>query len=307
MADCIGIDVSKHALEWSVGSAGRIQHTRNEPRPIAQLVRRLGSLDLERIVVESTGGYERPLVLKLAEARLPVVVVNPRRVRGFGEGMGFLAKTDAIDARLLALFGEKAEPPIRPILQGTERLLADLVARRRQLISMTVAEKNRRGIAPPAVRRTIDALLRTLHKHVREIDQRIDRTLLGNGDRAELVVLLQTVPGVGPGVARTLLIDLPELGHLGRREITSLVGVAPFAKDSGTIRGSRRIRGGRASVRTALYLAAMTASRFNPVLRDFYQRLRQAGKPPKLAFIAVARKLLTILNAIARERTAWRT
>ncbi len=305
MADCIGIDVSKHALEWSVGAAGRIQHTRNEPRPIAQLVRRIVTLDPERIIVESTGGYERKLVLKLAEAGLPVVVVNPRRVRNFGEGMGMLAKTDALDARLLALYGEKVEPPIRPILQGTERLLADLVARRRQLIAMIVAEKNRRDTAAEPVRRNINALLRTLKQYIREIDLKIDKTLFEDAERAELSELLQTVPGVGPGVSRTLLIDLPELGHLGRREISSLVGVAPFAKDSGTIRGSRRIRGGRASVRTALYLAAMTAARFNPVLRDLYDRLRQAGKPPKLAFIAVARKLLTILNAIAREKTAW--
>jgi transposase len=305
LANCIGIDVSKHALEWSVGSEGRIQHTRNEPRPIAQLVRRLVTLEPKRIIVESTGGYERRLVLKLAEAGLPVVVVNPRRVRGLGEGMGILAKTDAIDARLLALFGEKVEPPIRPILQGTERLLADLVARRRQLIAMVVAEKNRRDTATEPVRRTIDVLLRTLDQHIREIDRKIEKALLEDSERAELSDLLQTVPGVGPGVARTLLIDLPELGHLGRREIAALVGVAPFARDSGTIRGSRRIRGGRASVRTALYLAAMTASRFNPVLRDLYDRLRQAGKPPKLAFVAVARKLLTILNAIAREKTAW--
>ena len=223
MTVCIGIDVSKHALEWSVGAEGRIQHTHNEPRPIAQLVRRL----------------------------------------------------------------------------------ADLVARRRQLIAMVVAEKNRRDTAAEPVRRTIDALLRTLDQHIRDLDRRIEKALLEDSERAELSELLQTVPGVGPGVARTLLIDLPELGHLARREIASLVGVAPFAKDSGTLRGSRRIRGGRASVRTALYLAAMTASRFNPVLRDLYQRLRQAGKPPKLAFVAVARKLLTILNAIAREKTAW--
>jgi len=159
--------------------------------------------------------------------------------------MGILAKTDAIDARLLALFGEKVEPEIRPILQGTERLLADLVARRRQLIAMLVAEKNRRDTAAEPVRRTIDALLRTLDQHIRQLDGKIEKALVVDSERAELSELLQTVPGVGPGVTRTLLIDLPELGHLGRREISSLVGVAPFAKDSGTIRGSRRIRGGR--------------------------------------------------------------
>jgi len=305
MGVCVGIDVAKHSLEWSVGSEGQIEHTRNEPRPIAGLVRRLAALDPERIVVESTGGYERRLVAKLAEAGLPVVVVNPCRVRRFGQGMGVLAKTDALDARLLAQFGEKVEPPIRPILQGRDRLLADLVARRRQRVALIVAEKNRRETACEAVLRSIRTVLGMLASELAALDQRIEKELLADAERAELHELLQTVPGVGPGVARTLLVDLPELGRLGRREIASLVGVAPFARDSGTFRGVRRVRGGRASVRTALYLAAMTASRFNPVLRDLYERLRRTGKPPKLAFIAVARKLLTILNAIARERTAW--
>jgi transposase len=305
MALSVGIDVAKHTLEWCAGAEGKIQHARNEPRPIAQLVRELAALDPARIVVESTGGYERTLVTKLAEAGLPVVVVNPRRVRSFGQAMSILAKTDAVDARLLALFGEKVEPEVRPILQGRARLLADLVARRRQLVSMVVAEKNRRETAAAAVRRSIGALLRVLAQQVRELERRIDEALGEDVEAAELAALLQTVPSVGPGVTRTLLVDLPELGHLGRREIASLVGVAPFARDSGRIRGIRRIRGGRASVRTALYLAAMNAARFNPVLRALYQRLRQAGKPPKLAFVALARKLLTILNAIARERTAW--
>jgi transposase len=300
-----GIDVAKHSLEWATGPEGKIEHARNEPRPIARLVHQLVSLGPERIVVESTGGYERRLVAKLADAGLPVVVVNPRRVRSFGEGMGMLAKTDAIDARLLALFGEKVRPPIRPILGGRDRLLADLVARRRQVVALIVAEKSRRDTASDPVRRLMAPLLRQLERHLSMLDDRIEKELLADAERAELYELLQTVPGVGPGVARTLLVDLPELGHLGRREIASLVGVAPYARDSGKVRGLRRIRGGRASVRTVLYLAAMSASRFNPVLREVYQRLRQAGKPPKLAFVAVARKLLTILNAIAREKTAW--
>jgi len=265
------------------------------------------SLGPDRIVIESTGGYERRLVAKLAEAGLPVVVVNPRRVRSFGEAMGMLAKNDAIDARLLALFGEKVCPPIRPILQGRDRLLADLVARRRQVVSLIVAEKSRRDTASDAVRRMMAPLLRQLERHLEKLDATIETELLADPERAELYELLQTVPGVGPGVARTLLVDLPELGHLGRREIASLVGVAPYARDSGKVRGVRRIRGGRASVRTVLYLAAMSASRFNPVLREVYQRLRLAGKPPKLAFVAVERKLLITLNAIARERTAWQS
>jgi transposase len=305
MKASIGIDVSKDSLEWALGSEGKIQHARNQVRPIAELVRRLVAIDPARIVVESTGGYERQLVDKLAAVGLPVVVVNPRRVRSFGEGMGLLAKTDALDARLLALFGEKVQPPLRPIVQGNDRLLADLVARRHQLVALIVAEKNRHGIASQPIRRLIAALLRTLEKHLQALDERIDAALLADPDRAALHELLQTVPGVGPGVARAVLVDLPELGQLGRREIAALVGIAPFARDSGMFRGSRRIRGGRAPVRTALYLAAMTGARFNPVLRELYQRLRRAGKPPKLAFIALARKLLTILNAIARERTAW--
>lgn len=305
MGSSVGIDVAKHALEWCIGRDGKIEHVRNEPRPIAGLVRRLIALAPERVVVESTGGYERVLVAKLDEAGLPVVVVNPRRVRSFGQAMGILAKTDAIDARLLALFGEKTEPPLRPILQGRARLLADLVARRRQLVALVVAEKNRRETAAPPVRRSIQTMLDALTKELRRLERRIDQALAEDTETAELSALLQSVPSVGPTVARTLLVDLPELGHLGRREIASLVGVAPFARDSGKLRGLRRIRGGRASVRTVLYLAAMTGARFNPILRDLYQRLRAAGKPPKLAFVAVARKLLTILNAIARDRRAW--
>ena len=305
MRPSIGIDVSKATLDWAEGSEGAIHQTRNDPRALRQLARQLVRLDPERIAVESTGGYERALVGQLAALGLPVVVVNPRRVRSFGEGMGFLAKTDAIDARLLALFGEKATPAIRPILQGRERLLADLVARRRQLVGLLVAEKNRKETAPAAVRSTIDPILRAVAQQIQRLEQRIDETLREDLEQAELLDLLQTVPGIGPAVARTLLVDLPELGTLGRRELASLVGVAPYARDSGAFSGHRRIRGGRASVRTALYLAAMTAARFNPTMKGVYQRLRGAGKPPKLAFVAVARKLLVALNAIARDRIAW--
>ena len=245
------------------------------------------------------------MVLRLAEAGLPVVVVNPRRVRSFADGLGLMAKTDMLDARLLSLFGEKAQPAIRPILQGTDRLLADLVARRRQLVAMTVAEKNRCETATAEVKRTIKPVLATFARLIRQLEEKIDALLKQDAERADLLELLQTVPGIGPGVARTLAIDLPELGHLGRREIASLVGIAPFARDSGTYRGVRRIRGGRASVRTMLYLAAMTASRFNPTMAAVYDRLLSAGKPRKLALVAIARKLLVALNAIARDRVAW--
>lgn len=301
----IGIDVSKHHLDWATAQDARVRHVRNDRRAIGQLVRRLSELAPKRVIVESTGGYERLLVERLAEAGLPVVVVNPWRVRRFGEGLGILAKTDPIDARLLALYGEHAEPAIRPIPQGSERKTADLVARRRQLMAMIVAEKTRLDTAPRHLCHDIAGVVKHLEGRVARLDRRIDAALADDPERAELMELLQSVPGVGPGVARTLLVDLPELGHLSRREIASLVGVAPFARDSGAKRGHRKVRGGRASVRTMLYLAAMSASRFNPVLRELYDRLREAGKPPKLAFVAVARKLLTMLNAIAREKTEW--
>ena len=301
----IGIDVSKHHLDWASSQDETVRHLRNDRRSVGQLVRRFAGLAPERIIVESTGGYERLVVDRLAEAGLPVVVVNPYRVRRLGEGLGILAKTDPIDARLLALYGEHVQPMIRPIPQGETRKLADLVARRRQLIAMIVAEKSRLDTAPRHVRSDVAGVVKHLEGRIARLDRRIDAALVADPERAELFELLQSVPGVGPGVARTLVVDLPELGHLDRREIASLVGVAPFARDSGLKRGQRKVRGGRASVRTALYLAAMSASRFNPVLRELYQRLRKAGKAPKLAFIAVARKMLTMLNAIARERTFW--
>ncbi len=301
----IGIDVSKHHLDWASSQDESVRHLRNDRRCVGQLIRRLAGLAPERIIVESTGGYERLVVGRLAEAGLPVVVVNPYRVRRLGDGLGILAKTDPIDARLLALYGEHVQPAIRPIPQGETRKLADLVARRRQLIAMIVAEKSRLDTAPRHVRSDIAGVVKHLEGRIARLDRRIDAALMADPERAELFELLQSVPGVGPGVARTLVVDLPELGHLDRRAIASLVGVAPFAKDSGRKRGQRKVRGGRASVRTALYLAAMSASRFNPVLRELYKRLRKAGKAPKLAYIAVARKMLTILNAIARERTFW--
>jgi transposase len=307
MAANVGVDVSKHHLDWATAHHEKIHHTRNDGRSIAALVRRLVALAPERVIVESTGGYERRLVARLAEAGLPVVVINPWRARRFGEGLGILAKTDPIDARVLALFGERAQPTVRPIVQGRDRLAADLVARRRQLVAMLVAEKSRLDTAPTALRKEMASLVRLLAQRVARLERRIDALLADDPERRELSDLLQSVPGVGPGVARTLLIDLPELGHLDRREIVSLAGLAPFARDSGAKQGQRRIHGGRASVRTALYLAAMSASRFNPALKVLYQRLRAAGKPPKLAFVALARKLLTILNAIARERNAWQS
>jgi transposase len=305
MGDCIGVDVSKHHLDWAVGGEGPVDRVANTPSGVRRIVGAIRKLDAELIVVESTGGYERSLTVALSEADLPVVLVNPWRVRRFGEGLGVLAKTDPLDARVLALYGEHAQPERRPIPGPRQRQMADLVRRRRQLIAMVVAEKNRLDTASAVVRRDIQALVKVLERRVAKIDERIDAAIAADPEKAENWERLQTTPSVGPGVARALIVELPELGALSRKQITSLVGLAPFAKDSGRKIGQRHIRAGRSGPRTALYLAAMNGARFNPVLKPMYERLIAAGKPPKVAFIALARKLLTILNAMVRDGTTW--
>lgn len=305
MGDCVGVDVSKHHLDWALGGNGRVDRLTNTPAGVRCLVAAVRRLRVDRIVVESTGGYERALTEALAAAALPVVLVNPWRVRRFGEGLGMLAKTDPLDARVLAMFGERARPAQRPLPDPRQREMADLVRRRRQLIAMIVAEKSRLDTASPIVRRDINSLIQLLERRVVTLDERIDRAIADDPEKSEQWMRLQTAPCVGPGVARALIVDLPELGSLGRRQITSLVGLAPFAKDSGKKSGYRRIRAGRAAPRSALYLAAMNGARFNAVLKEMYQRLIAAGKPPKLALIALARKLLTILNAMVRDGTNW--
>jgi len=299
----VGVDVSKDHLDWTKSAQSPVERIPNDTAGVRRLVKRLSGLEVERVVVEATGGYGRILVQALADAMLPVVVVNPWRVRRFGEGLGKLAKTDRIDAQLLALFGERANPPIRALSRGPETAL---IARRRQLIEMLVAERNRLGLATKAVRREIASLIRILERRIVRLDHQIDGLLQADPERRETNAILQSAPSVGPGVARTLLVDLPELGRLSPKQIASLVGLAPFARDSGRKKGQRSVRAGRAAPRTALYLAAMNGARFNPVLRSFYERLRAAGKPPKLAFIALAQKLLTILNAMVRDRAPWR-
>jgi transposase len=305
MGGCVGVDVSKHSLDWVSGGEGDVARVPNTPVGVRRLVAQLRKLELGLVVVESTGGYERTLTQALSKAGLPVVLVNPWRVRRFGEGLGVLAKTDPLDARILALYGERARPRRRPLPGPRQRQMADLIRRRRQLIAMIVAEKSRLDTASAGIRRDIQALGKLLERRVAKIDARIDAAIATDPEKAENWERLQSVPSVGPGVARALIIDLPELGALGRRQISSLVGVAPFAKDSGRKTGQRRIRAGRSGPRTALYLAAMNGARFNPVLKAFYTRLIEAGKPPKVAFIALARKLLTILNAMVRDGTDW--
>jgi len=306
MGVSVGIDVSKRHLDWALGSEARPARLLNTGVGIQKLLERLHEQDVDYIIVESTGGYERALVDALAAAALPVILVNPWRVRRFGEGLGINAKTDAVDAQLLALFGERVKPTQRPVPGPGEREMADLVQRRRQLIAMIVAEKNRLEHARAAVRRDILALVKVLERRVAKLDRWIDTAIAKDEAKVERRLQLEGVPCIGPGIARTLIVDLPELGTLSRRQIASLVGIAPFANDSGKKTGYRRIRAGRSGPRTALYLAAMNASRFNPVLKPMFDRLIAAGKPPKVAFIAIARKLLTILNAMVRDHTLWR-
>ena len=305
MGVCIGVDVAKAHLDWTRGAKGRVERVPNNPAGVRRLLKELRRLSFDRVVLEATGQYERLLYETLGDEGVAVVRVNPVRVRRFGQGLGELAKNDAIDARMLALFGEKAEPKQRPLKTPRERLLGDLAARRRQLILMIRSEKNRLHQAPVCVRSDIRSLVRILERRVEKIDAHIDRVIAEDAKQRRDFERLQTVPGVGPKIARALLIDLPELGTLDRKRISSLVGLALYARDSGQRAGPRRIHGGRSAPRTALYVAAMVGARFNPQLKMMYERLREAGKPPKVAFVALARKLLTILNAIVRDQTEW--
>ncbi len=305
MSVSIGVDVSKDHLDWAAGSEGKIQRVPNSARGIGRLVAALGKLSVAQVVVESTGGYERGLLDALERHEIPTALVNPWRVRRFGEGLGVLAKTDPLDARVLAIFGERARPLRRAPQSPLQRSLADLVRRRRQLISIVVAEKSRLDTAHGEVRRDIKSLVRVLERRVEKLDARIDTAIAQDETKSRQRALLESTPCVGPGIARALIVDLPELGTLGRREIASLCGLAPFARDSGRKSGYRRIRAGRAAPRTALYMAALNGARFNPVLKHMYGRLIEAGKPPKVALVALARKLLTILNAMLRDGLGW--
>ena len=301
----IGIDVSKHQLDYASQDRAHRGQVANTTEGIAALVKALVAIAPERIVIESTGGYERAAARALAEAQLPVVVVNPRPVRHFAKALGILAKTDTLDAAVLARYGATLKPRPRAARSDEEQAMADLMARRRQLFSMIVMEKNRLAAPVRALARRIEAHLRWLEREVKATDALLDTWIAADPERSAQARILKSVPGVGAVVAKTRMTDLPELGRLGKRTLSALVGVAPFNRDSGSVRGKRHVRGGRASVRGILYMAALTASRFNPVLKAFYARLLAAGKPKKLALTAVAHKLLIILNAMVRSRTMW--
>jgi transposase len=306
----VGIDVAKAELVIAARPAGETWAVANDEAGVRELAARLRGGAPELVVLEATGGYELLAVAALAAAGLPVVVVNPRQVRDFAKATGQLAKTDRIDAGVLALFAERVRPDVRPLPTAEAQGLDALLTRRRQLLEMLQAERNRlgqvfgRGQRPVA--KSLTAHIAYLEREVRGADAELGAMIRESPVWRERDDLLRSVPGVGRVVALTLLAELPELGRLSRREIAKLVGVAPLSRDSGTARGRRFVQGGRASVRAVLYMAALVASRRNPVIAAFYQRLVAAGKPKQLALVACMRKLLTMLNAMVRSGSPWR-
>ena len=304
----IGIDVSKDRLDVHVRPTSQACTVARDGAGLAGLCDRLTVLAPALVALEATGGYETVVAAALAGAGLPVVVVDPGQVRSFARALGKRARTDPIDAAVIAHFAEATAPEVRPLPDEATRLLADLVARRRRIIEMATAERQRlKRMTITRVRRSIERLIRALEKELADLDHDIDDAVRGSPARREAEDLLSSVPGVGPVVSRSLLAELPELGHLDRKKIAALAGVAPFTRQSGTWKGRSFIGGGRSAVPTVLFMAAMVASRHNPLLKAFYQRLLQAGKPKMLALLAVARRLLVILNAILRDKRPWQT
>lgn len=301
----VGIDVSKAGLDVAVRPVGNREFVANDAAGIEILVQRLRELQPALIVLEATGGVERAVTRALASAEFAVVVINPRQVRDFAKATGQLAKTDTIDAAVLARFGEAVRPALRPLPDEVTWELRAVVTRRRQITEMIVAETNRLSGASKAVRKRINAHLRWLEAELKRADKDLDQSIRQSPIWRENEDLLRSVPGMGPVISRTLLAELPELGRLNRKQIAALVGVAPLNRDSGTLRGRRSIWGGRATVRAALYMGALVASRRNAVIQTFYRRLRNAGKAPKIALVACMRKLLTILNAMIKHKTHW--
>jgi transposase len=305
----VGIDVAKAELVIAARPSGERWTVANDERGVKALVDRLTEERPELIVLEATGGYELLCVAALAAAALPVVVVNPRQVRDFAKATGQLAKSDRLDADILALFAERVRPTVRPIADAEAQELDALLARRRQLLEMLQAERNRAGQVfgrgKRLVKKSLKAHITFLERELRMADTDLGTMVRESPAWRERDDLLQSVPGVGPVLSLTLLADLPELGRLSRREIAKLVGVAPLSRDSGTLRGRRFVQGGRATVRGVLYMAALVATRRNALIRAFYQRLVAAGKPKKLALVACMRKLLTMLNVIVRTNTPW--
>jgi len=302
----VGIDVAKDELAIHIHPTAEAFGVPYDEAGLARLLARLHELAPMLIVCEATGGYEIPLAAALASAGLPLAIVNPRQVRDLARALGQLAKTDTVDAKLIALFAEKVRPPAQPLADETARRLGELVTRRRQLLEILAGESNRRPLVRDrTVRRRLDAHIAWLRREIRDLETDLGSTIRGSAAWRETDDLLRSVPGVGPITSASLIAELPELGQLGRRQIAALAGLAPINRDSGQWRGRRCIGGGRRVVRSALYMATVVAVRYNPVLAAFYARLRAAGRPSKVALTASMRKLLTILNAMLRDRRSW--
>ena len=301
----VGIDVAKERVDVAIRPGGNTWSADYDERGVSELVSCLRTAEPTAVLLEATGGLEVPLVSALAAAALPVVVVNPRQVRDFAKATGKLAKTDALDAQVLAHFAEAVRPPVRPLRDEDAQELSSLTTRRSQLITMLVAEKNRLRRVSHSVHPSIRSHIRWLEQELSHLDKDLRKTLRSSPVWREKDDLLRSVPGVGEQVSLSLLAYLPELGTLNRKRIAALVGVAPFNRDSGFRRSKRSVWGGRTRLRAALYMSALVASRHNPVLRAFYQRLLAAGKPKKLALTACMRKLLTILNAMVKTGQHW--
>jgi len=303
----IGIDVSKDAIDVCVLPSGQTFHGSTGPKEVQALRGRLRRLHPVLITLEATGGYGTTLAAELQEAGLAVAVVNPRQVRSFARALGLLAKTDTLDARVLALFAQKIEPPARPVGDHESRHIKALVARRRQLVALRTAERNRLGRAEiDEVRASIQIVLDAIEQQLTDTDRRIQQAIMASPVWLEKATLLESVPGLGRVTASALLAELPELGQLTRREIAALVGVAPMNRDSGTMRGYRTISGGRTEVRKALYMATLVATRYNPVIHAFYHRLCASGKKKMVALVASMHKLLSILNAMIKHQQVWK-
>ena len=301
----VGIDVSKAQLDVAVRPTGKRWTLPYDQTGIEGLIPQIVDLEPALVLLEATGGLELPLVAALAAAALPVVVVNPRQVRDFAKATGTLAKTDTLDAGVLAHFADAVRPEVRPLKDAETQVLNSLTARRRQVMTMLVSEKNRLGSAIGAVSPRIEAHIAWLEQELSDLDKGLHQTLRRSPVWREKDDLLRTVPGVGEQLSLTLLANLPELGTLNRRQIAALVGVAPYNRDSGALRGKRAVWGGRSRVRAVLYMGALVASRHNPAIRDFYQRLLAAGKPKKVALVASMRKLLVILNGMLKHGSSW--
>lgn len=302
----VGIDISKDRLDVHIQPTEESFSVAHDEAGVAELVRRLQGLAPQLVVMEATGGYETTVAAALGSAGLPVVVMNPRQIRDYARATGQLAKTDRLDARVIALFAAAVRPPVRPLPDAQGQQLGEVMTRRRQLVDMLGAEINRRRLLrDQRLRERLNAHIAWLEQALREVEDDLRRLVRASALWRETDDLLRSAPGIGKVTSCTLIADLPELGHLDRRRIAALVGVAPFNRDSGTMRGRRLVSGGRAQVRTVLYMATLVAIRRNPAIAAFYQRLRAGGRPGKVALVAAMRKFLTILNAIVRERRPW--